>query len=79
MSKVNPQTMWTHKDRGWSSSHLGRHLQQAVVEVHSGELPEGQVLVVDPSVQEAPMSEPGHKFFILYIIFDINYWSSLMR
>ena len=79
LSKINPQKMWTHKDRGWSSSHLGQHSQQAVVEEHSEGLPEGPVLVEDPSVEEAPMSEPGRKFFILYIIFDINYWSSLMR
>ena len=70
MEKINPLKS---KGKGWVSSHLGRRWQQAVVEEHSEELPEGPELVVDQSVQEAPMSEPGGKFFILYIIFDINY------
>ena len=70
MEKINPLKS---KGKGWVSSHLGRRWQQAVVEAHSEELPEGPELVVDPSVQEAPMSEPGRKFLILYIIFDINY------
>ena len=62
MEKINPfkkQAYTKDEGKGWVSSHLGRRWQQAVVEEHSEELPEGPVLAVDPSVQEAPMSEPG--------------------